>query len=231
MKYHSIVSGRKILKNKVYSIMSKARKFEGRIFQSISILLNLVLLVQLSTSLMWNYRREKIYEVAVKRRNIKLEETKLVSKFQRTPDIWYLYEPLWACPDIELVGDFHDGVKWVCGLRRLRKGCVVYSFGSNGDDQFERDILQKTQCEVFTFDPTLDHEKENMLSQDVLKNFHRVGLAEKDGVLKIDNKNRDVRNLKSIMKRLHHERIDILKIDIEGAEYAVFEELYVSGFP
>mgnify|MGYP001317873547 CR=1 FL=1 len=141
------------------------------------------------------------------------------------------YEPLWACPDIELVGNFHDGVKWVCGLRRMRKGCVVYSFGSNGDDQFETDVMEKTECRVYTFDPTLTLEKKRMLSSSVRKNFHNIGLATHEGGMAIGGIEREVQNLRTIMKDLKHKQVDILKLDIEGTEYEVFEELYSSGFP
>ena len=175
--------------------------------------------------------RERIYQDAIKARNSKIAETRKALEFQKTPDIWFLYEPLWICPDIELVGKFHDGVKWVCGLRRLRRGCIVYSFGSNGDDQFESDILKKTFCKVFTFDPTMSLEQEKMLSPGVLRNFHKIGLAKYDGMMEIGSTEREVRSLKRIMKDLKHKRIDILKVDIEGAEYDVFEELSSSGFP
>ena len=175
--------------------------------------------------------RERNYRDAVRRRELKITETQEIAKFQKTPDIWFLYEPLWACPDLELVGNFHDGIKWVCGLRRMRKGCIVYSFGSNGDDQFETDIMKKTECKVYTFDPTLTLEKKRMLSSSVRKNFHNIGLATHDGVLAIGGIEREVRNLRTIMKGLKHKQVDILKLDIEGAEYEVFEELYSSGFP
>ena len=124
-----------------------------------------------------------------------------------------------------------DGDELIVGLRRLRRGCIVYSFGSNGDDQFESDILKKTFCKVFTFDPTMSLEQEKMLSPGVLRNFHKIGLAKYDGVMEIRSTEREVRSLKRIMKDLKHKRIDILKVDIEGAEYDVFEELSSSGFP
>lgn len=203
------------------------------VIRRFSFLLNLIALIYFSSYILSNTgaERERIYQDAIKSRNLKILETQNTLVFQKTPDIWFLYEPLWACPDIELVGNFHDGVKWVCGLRRMRKGCIVYSFGSNGDDQWESDILKKTSCEVFTFDPTMSLEKEKMLSPSVHKNFLGIGLAKYDGVMKIGGIEREVRNLRTIMEDLKHERIDILKVDIEGAEYDVFEELFSSGFP
>ena len=209
--------------------------FEGRerTLRKLSVTLNLVGLVYFISFTVSNTdtARERFYQDAIRARNLKVTETKTALEFQKTPDIWFLYEPLWTCPDIELVGNFHDGVKWVCGIRRLRKNCIVYSFGSNGDDQFEIDILKKTSCEVFTFDPTLSVEKERMLSTNVRKNFHAIGLANYDGLMEIGGMERKVLSLKTIMKDLNHMRIDILKIDIEGAEYDIFDGLNFSGFP
>ncbi len=37
------------------------------------------------------------------------------------------------------------------------------------------------------------------------------------------------RRIASIMKELEHDRVDILKMDIEGAEFDVLEELVASG--
>jgi len=218
-------------------LLGKAVKTEGRerVFRKLSFFLSLSALIYFS---MHSYvltntgaERERIYQDAIRSRNLKLVETQNIEVFQKTPEIWFLYEPLWACPDIELVGSFHDGVKWVCGLRRMRKGCIIYSFGSNGDDQFESDILNKTSCEVFIFDPTMSPEQEKKLSPSVHKKFRGIGLAKYDGMMEIGGIEREVRTLRKIMKELKHERIDILKVDIEGAEYDVFEEIFSSGFP
>ena len=216
-------------------LMWDSKNTEGRerAIRRYCFILNLIALLYFATFAVENTinGRERIYQDAIISRNLKIIETQRVPEFQKTPEIWFLYEPLWACSDIELVGNFHDGVKWVCGLRRMRKGCVVYSFGSNGDDQFESDIMKKTKCEVFTFDPTMTPEQESMLSPSVYKNFHGLGLASYDGMMKIGGIERKVRNLKTIMNDFKHKRIDVLKVDIEGAEYDVFEELYSSGFP
>lgn len=211
----------------------KSAEGRERVIRRCSFFLNLMATVCFASFMLSNTgaERERIYQDAIKARDSKITETRKALEFQKTPDIWFLYEPLWTCPDIELVGKFYDGVKWVCGLRRLRRGCIVYSFGSNGDDQFESDILKKTSCKVFTFDPTMSLEQEKMLSPGVLRNFHKIGLAKYDGMMEIGSTEREVRSLKRIMKDLKHKRIDILKVDIEGAEYDVFEELYSSGFP
>lgn len=41
-----------------------------------------------------------------------------------------------------------DGGKWVCGLSSLKKPCIVYSCGSQGDFSFEKAVHDRTGCEV-----------------------------------------------------------------------------------
>lgn len=172
---------------------------------------------------------EEVYQQRLERRAKKLAETRLDPVFQTTPMIWFLYEPLWSCPaHEELVG---DGVKWVCGVRELKKLkeiCVAYSFGSNGDDQYETDLHAVSGCEVHTFDPTLTEEKEAKLTPFTRKNFQAIGLAPEDGHV---DRVGPVRSLPSIMRQLGHKRVDILKIDIEGMEFEVFSRLAQDGFP
>lgn len=69
---------------------------------------------------------------------------------QRVSNSWFRIEPTLTCDREELVGKFGDGVKWLCGVRELPlRGCVIYSIGSHGEDQFERELNRITSCEVF----------------------------------------------------------------------------------
>ena len=78
----------------------------------------------------------------------------LVARMRARPDGWAhssFHNPtnaLWVdpcrdiyrCPAVmEKLGKLSDGGKWVCGVDAFlrRPGCVVYSFGSNGDTSFE----------------------------------------------------------------------------------------------
>jgi hypothetical protein len=80
--------------------------------------------------------------------------TDLVARMRTRPDGWAhgtFHSPtnaLWVdhfrdiyqCPVVmEKLGKLSDGGKWVCGVDAFlqRPGCVVYSFGSNGDTSFE----------------------------------------------------------------------------------------------
>jgi len=72
--------------------------------------------------------------------------------------MWDSFLPEWTCPHLELMPAnlFLDGHKWMCALgnhpnavcdgaapterankpeRAAKKGCLIYSFGSHGDDR------------------------------------------------------------------------------------------------
>lgn len=69
---------------------------------------------------------------------------------------WFFIEPTFSCKNgLESVGIYGDGIKWVCNIRKLKKNCVIYSIGSNNEDQFEKEARRISKCSVHTFDPGL----------------------------------------------------------------------------
>ena len=166
----------------------------------------------------------------------------LVARMRTRPDGWAhssFHSPtnaLWVdpfrdiyrCPAVmEKVGKLSDGGKWVCGVDTFlqRPGCVVYSFGSNGDTSFEAAILNRTSCAVFTFDPTLAPEVQATVEAVPGITFKAVGLSAVDGNAVIGGHTLPVRTLATLMKENEHAWIDLLKIDVEGAEWEALESL------
>lgn len=49
--------------------------------------------------------------------------------------------------------------KEACGLSGRPEGCVVLSFGSNGQFSFEADVVNRTRCRIAVFDCTVDPDK------------------------------------------------------------------------
>ena len=120
-----------------------------------------------------------------------------------------------------------DESKNICGLANLQEPCVIYSIGGNNQWAFERDLLQKTACDIHTFDCTgplsrFDPPKNERL------HFHHVCLGMKSlpapNITK-GKKRKDivgeVWTLEEMQSTLHHNRIDLLKMDIEGFEWPV----------
>lgn len=133
-------------------------------------------------------------------------------------------------------------------LERVPAGGVVYSFGLGEDISFDLALIERTGCEVFGFDPTPRSVAWVQAQQPpAALHVRELGLADYDGVASFaPPKNPEhishslldgagesggarvefqVRRLPTLMAELGHERLDVLKMDIEGAEYAVLEDL------
>jgi FkbM family methyltransferase len=145
---------------------------------------------------------------------------------------WYgnTYGGFYICPDF------------------LNENSIVYSFGIGEDVSFDNDIIRKHNCCVFGFDPTpksIFFVKNNNV-HDKFK-FFEYGIGIKNEYVDfflpinpeyvsgsvIKQKNIDISNnicvqmkiLKDIMNEFGHTHIDILKLDIEGSEYDVIENI------
>ena len=164
----------------------------------------------------------------------------------------YLYYPLvslfrdskWKIQGVrvERIGSRYGG-GWLA-LDLLNDRSIVYSFGVGCDITFDEMLIRRTGSQVLGFDPT-------PRSREWIKNnpnippqftFAPVGLAETTGTKKLflpANKEFvsgsivkelgggfiecDFLSLPDIMERHEHKFIDLIKMDIEGAEYAIVE--------
>jgi FkbM family methyltransferase len=124
---------------------------------------------------------------------------------------------------------------------------IVYSFGVGEDVSFDLGLIERYGCFVHAFDPTARSIAWARANVDhLLWKLHPIGIAASDGEAEFtspDNKahvsffrateparNNDsvqlaVRSLPSIMRDLSHDRIDLLKMDIEGFEYEVLQAM------
>jgi len=121
----------------------------------------------------------------------------------------------------------------------------VYSFGVGNDVSFDLDIISAYGATVHAFDPT--PLAETWINQQQLPDdfhFHCIGLSDKDGIemfslppthevsfvkgarqLSDSTVKCKVNRWGTIVSTLGHTVIDVLKIDIEGAEYDVIEDI------
>jgi len=139
--------------------------------------------------------------------------------------IWDFFIPSFQCPHhVERVGALGDGGKWVCGIERLarQKKCVVYSFGINGESSFEAALLERAPgCEVWGYDFTVNSfgpEIERVSSLKARSHFQPWALGGQNAHGPGDNPK--YYTLDALMKLNGHDFIDVLKIDIEGAEFS-----------
>jgi len=140
---------------------------------------------------------------------------------------------------------------WVLAHEKLDADSVVYSFGVGEDVSFDVDLIDTFGLTVHAFDPTPKSIKW-VKAQNLPDNFrlHEYGLAAFDGQVSFhppDNPEHvshtilqkestkaqaftvPVKRLRTIMEELGHGHIDVLKMDIEGAEYQVIDGICQSG--
>eukprot|EP01041_Mallomonas_annulata_P002409 gene2409-4678_t len=121
---------------------------------------------------------------------------------------------------------YTDGWKFTCGLRRIPAPCVVYSLGSCGNMAFEKGLLAANPaCTIHVFDKDsygIDEWFPNPTDRKKV-HFHRVFIGNQP---KLQN-DPPVQTIAHIMKKHEHTHIDILKMDIEGAEW----DILVSPLP
>lgn len=131
----------------------------------------------------------------------------------------------------------------------LSSRSIIYSAGIGDDISFDLDIIKHFGAKVFGFDPSPKSiawiEKYNLPFE---FRFFPFGLSDHDGEILLyqpenpestsfsiycRNQSSDyvevpVMRLSTIMKELGHTRIDLLKMDIEGAEYGVIKDMVES---
>ena len=108
-----------------------------------------------------------------------------------------------------------DGHKYSCGIMHIKGDPIVYSFGSNRQQDFEFAVLhQRPDARIWTHDILESHlpAVENRISA---INYTATALGPSSAD-KGDIKNKLVHEF---MKERGHTYIDILKIDIEGGEF------------
>ena len=130
----------------------------------------------------------------------------------------------------------------------IQSDSIVYSFGIGKDITFDSGIMNNHNCKVYGFDPTPKSiEFINSTLANPLFVFFDFGLSKETKLEKFflpvnkkgvsgsiimnETVNEDdcievkMKNLEDVTMLLGHSHIDVLKIDIEGAEYEVLESI------
>lgn len=145
--------------------------------------------------------------------------------------------------DLSIPEEFHgsDYGGWTIASNKLNEKSVVYSFGIGEDTTFDLSIINKFNCTVYGFDPTpkVVSSLESSRIPDKFQ-FHPLAISDRDGFetfyppenpehishSNIPTSDNDVgikvrcAQLSTICKNLGHEKIDLLKMDVEGLNIA-----------
>ncbi len=133
-----------------------------------------------------------------------------------------------TCPsELKRFGDGEKGDtgKLLCEADLLFSlpDCVIYSLGSNNQWEFEIAISKASpHCQIFTFDCTSNPPPTPIERV----TFEPVCLGRVSEV--IDN--RHYHSLKYLMKKHNHSSVSLLKMDIEGFEMDVFNDILTVPF-
>lgn len=136
----------------------------------------------------------------------------------------------------------------------LNDKSIIYSFGVGEDISFDLELIKKYNCQVFAFDPTPKSIKFIKEKKDLPETFFfypyalfnyngfisfvlpdnpdyvsckiqsNIGInVESERIIKVPCK-----NFSTIISELNHTKIDVLKMDIEGAEYEILDDILKS---
>ena len=144
---------------------------------------------------------------------------------------------------------------WSLRPAGLGPDSIVYSFGVGDNVAWDLEMIRRFGCTVHAYDPTPASiawvARQALPPQFV---FHDCGIASFDGTLEFYPPRKDgnthysherrgrlfdrrkpiggrVERLSTIMRGLGHDRIDVLKLDVEGSEFEVIPDVVDSGIP
>lgn len=137
---------------------------------------------------------------------------------------------------------------WIIPSDHVEKNWVCFCVGVGDDITFDLGLIERYDCIVHAFDPTpraieFLKSKRNLPSKFI---FHPIGIWKENIIQKfyapkVDvSTNFSIKNLektdeyieaecktiKTVMEDLSFNKIDLLKLDIEGAEHEVIDHLY-----
>jgi FkbM family methyltransferase len=140
---------------------------------------------------------------------------------------------------------------WTFCTDGLNQNSIVYSFGVGEDISWDIAIIELYHVQVYAFDPTPKSiEWVRQQKNPTQFQFYDYGIADHDGILQfyppedithvshtilykaqtaVKMVELPVKQLATIMSEVGHKHIDILKMDIEGAEYRVLDNILKNG--
>jgi len=148
-------------------------------------------------------------------------------------------------PDLAAIGTPYGGYALPTSL--LDEDSVCYLVGLGEDASFDLALIERFGCVVHAFDPVPRSQEygAGIAAREPRFVLHRYGVWSEDTTLEFHAPEdpsyvshsatnvkgtaaafvADVRSLPTIMRELGHDRIDLLKVSAEGAEFAIVDHL------
>ena len=151
--------------------------------------------------------------------------------------------------DLKKLGSDYGG--WVVPMSLLSDSSISYCVGVGEDITFDMALIENFGCEVFSFDPTpraTGFVEQN--ARDVAKfHFFDVGVwkdqknvrfyAPRDpshvshSIVNLQDTaeffEAECKSLSTLMRELGHSKLDLLKLDVEGAQYDILDSMIEDG--
>ncbi|CAI5535979.1 unnamed protein product [Closterium sp. Naga37s-1] len=141
----------------------------------------------------------------------------------------FIFVPTYPCPRERRIGRAGDGGKWTCILKAFfaKPKITVFSIGSHGDPSFENAVQKVIHAKPYTFDPFLNATTLAEMQSQPFMRFRNAGLV---GSRTKANATRQFPGVNFVtleegMQQAGRDYIDIFKIDCEGCEYPVLDDL------
>jgi FkbM family methyltransferase len=151
-------------------------------------------------------------------------------------------------PGLLQLGTFYGG--WIVPGELIQPGWICYCVGAGGDVSFDLALVQRYGALSRSFEPVQQYVEAALQQGDGVEGFtaHQAAITTSDGPLRMgithDPRSQSVssaglyeardfielpgRTLPSLMAELGDPRIDLLKLDVEGAEYELMPTLDLS---
>ncbi|KAK0402256.1 hypothetical protein QR680_016235 [Steinernema hermaphroditum] len=150
------------------------------------------------------------------RRALLQKHTNATTRFR---NIYNVAAPEVFCPGLVRIGDLSDGGKWICSPHMIPHPCIIYSLGINNEFSFDSEIYEIAKCQIHAFD------KDDMPDETV-EFYQRINATLKKAMIaKKTNVSASNYTFTDVVQMYKPQRIDVLKIDIEGGEYDVAEQI------
>jgi len=146
------------------------------------------------------------------------------------------------CSDIECLGEANS---WHVLTSNIDKNSVIYSAGVGRDISFEKALVSRFNVDIELFDPSPTAIQTMGMEENKIAKIHffPIGFAGQSGAVKFappENEHEgsfrapkkydasvefQCNDMSSLMNERGHSKIDLLKMDIEGFEYEVIEDI------